>query len=80
MSIAVVISCAATFANTTSMASVNITGFVSDFEPFEASMYSRIAPNLTMFGNISTEKYFGLDVLPDVYDFGFAGKHESHIF
>jgi hypothetical protein len=74
MLIAVAISCTAKFTDTTSMASITVGGFVSDFKPLGGSTGNLAAhPNTTSFGNMSTVQYFGLGALPDVYHFGISG-------
>lgn len=73
MLIAVAISCVAKFTDTTSIASINLGDFVSDFEPLGGSTNLSPHENTTYFGNMSTIQYFGLVSLPDVYHFGISG-------
>jgi len=69
--IAIAISCAAKFTDTTAMASINMTHFVGDFGTW--GDLSNTPQQVFVFGNMSTEEYFGLEALPYVYHFGFAG-------
>jgi hypothetical protein len=72
--LAVAMSCTAKFTGTTSMASIKLDGFVSDFKPLGGLTKNLAAyPSATSFGNMSTVQYFGLVALPDVYHFGISG-------
>jgi hypothetical protein len=69
--VAIAISCAAKFTYNTAMASINMTSFVGDFGT-RGDLTNTPSQDF-VYGNISMVEYFGLEALPDIYHFGFAG-------